>query len=99
VTYLGREVEAQVAASKTVLNKKRHLLGQVQLYRAGQVGSLAEVDKVLKGEGQGDGFGEGNGDVLVGLFDIGVLADSNGAVTNVTGARELDALLAGLDYD
>jgi hypothetical protein len=99
VTYLGSEVESQVTASKTVLNKQGHLLGQVQLYRAGQVGRFAEVDEVLEGEGQGDGFGERDGNVLVGLVDVGVLADGNGAVTNVTGAREFDTLLAGLDDD
>lgn len=99
VTYLGGEVEPQVTASKTVLNKQRHLLGQVQLYRAGQVGGLAEVDEVLEREGQGDGFGERDRDVLIGLVDVRVLADGDGAVTNVTGAGELDTLLAGLDDD
>jgi hypothetical protein len=99
VTYLGGEVEPQVTASKTILNKQRHLLGQVQLYRVGQVGGLAEVDEVLEGEGQGDGFGERDGDVLIGLVDVGVLANGDGAVTNVTGAGELDSLLASLDDD
>jgi hypothetical protein len=98
-TYLGGEVEAQVTAAKRILNQQRHLLGQVQFYRRGQVGGLAEVDKVLEGEGQGNGLREVNGNVLVGLVDIGVLADGNGAVTNVAGAGELDTLLAGLDDD
>lgn len=86
-----------MTATKAVLHQQWDLLGQVQCYRAGQVGSLAEVDEVLEGEGQGDGFGEGDGDVLVGLVDVGVLADSNGAVTNVAGAGELDTLLCSLD--
>lgn len=86
-----------MTATKTVLHQQWNLLGQVQCYRAGQVGGLAEVDEVLEGEGQGDGFGEGDGDVLVGLVDIGVLADSDGAVANVARAGELDTLLGSLD--
>jgi hypothetical protein len=96
-TYLGGEVEAQVTAAKRILNQQRHLLGQVQFYRRGQVGGLAEVDKVLKGEGQGDGFGEVDSNILIGLVDVGVLANGNGAVTDVTLAGELDTLLAGLN--
>lgn len=88
-----------MAAAKRILNQERHFLGQVQPYRAGQVGGLAEVDEVLEGEGQGNGLGEVNGNVLLGLLDIGVLADGNGAVTNVTRAGELDTFLAGLDDD
>lgn len=88
-----------MAAAKRILNKQRHLLGQVQPYGGGQVGGLAEVDEVLEGEGQGNGLGEVNANVLIRLFDIGVLADSNGAVTNVTRAGELNTLLAGLDDD
>lgn len=86
-----------MTATQTVLYQQRHLLGQVQRYRAGQVGGLAEVDEVLEGEGQSDGFGEGNGDVLVGLVDVGVLADGDGTVANVTRAGELDTFLASLD--
>ena len=86
-----------MATAKRILNKQRHLLGQVQPYGGGQVGGLAEVDEVLEGEGQGHGFGEINANVLLGLLDIGVLANGDGAVTNVTGAGELDTLLAGLD--
>lgn len=88
-----------MATAKRILNKQRHLLGQVQPYEGGQVGGLAEVDEVLEGEGQGDGFGEVNANVLLGLLDIGVLANGDRAVTNVTGAGELDTLLAGLDDD
>jgi hypothetical protein len=99
LTYLGGEVEAQVTTAKRILNQERNLLGQVQPYGAGQVGGLAEVDEVLEGEGQGDGLGEVNGNVLLGLLDVGVLADGNGAVTDVTRAGELDTFLAGLDDD
>lgn len=69
----------------------------MQRYGGGQVGGLAEVDKVFEGEGQGDGFGDVNHDVLIGLVDVGVLAKSDGAVTNITLARELDTLLGGLN--
>lgn len=88
-----------MTATKAVLHQQRNLLGQVQCYRVGQIGGLAEVDEVLEGEGQGDGFGEGDGDVLVGLVDVGVLADRDGAVTDVARAGELDALLGGLDHN
>lgn len=96
-TYLGRQVEPQMTATKAVLHQQWNLLGQVQCYRVGQVGGLAEVDEVLEGEGQGDGFGKGDGDVLVGLFDVGVLANRDGAVANVARAGEFDTFLGGLD--
>lgn len=95
--YLRRQVEAQVTATETVLNEQRNFLGKVECYGGGEVGRLAEVDKVLKGEGQGDGFGEVDSDILIGLVDVGVLANGDGAVTDVTLAGELDALLAGLN--
>lgn len=99
LTYLGGQVEPQVAAAQTVLNQEGHLLRQVQGYGGGQVGGLAEVDKVLKREGQGDRFRQRDGSVLLGLVDVGVLADGDRAVTNVTLARELDTLLRGLNND
>jgi hypothetical protein len=97
--YLRSKVEAQVTTAETILDEEWNLLGEVQHHRGGQVGGLAEIDEVLEGEGQGDGFGEGDGNVLVGLVDVGVLADSNGTVTDVTLAGELDTLLAGLNHD
>jgi hypothetical protein len=36
---------------------------------------------------------------LVRLVNVGVLADGDGSVTDVTGAGELDTLLVGLDDD
>lgn len=63
----------------------------------GKVGGLAEVDKVLKGESQGNGFRQLNSDILIRLVDVGVLADGDRAVSNVTGAGELNTLLAGLN--
>lgn len=84
-------------SGQAVLNEQGHLLGQVQLDGGGQVGGLAEVDKVLEGEGQSDGFGQGDFDILLGLLDIGVGANGNGSVTDVAGTGELDTLLAGLD--
>lgn len=85
------------SSGQAVLNQQGNLLGQVQLDRAGQVGGLAEVDKVLEGEGQSDRFGKSDLDILLRLLDVGVGANGNGAVTNVAGAGKLDALLAGLD--
>jgi len=56
-SYLGCQIETQVTATKAVLNEQRNLLREVKRYGGGEVGGLAEVDKVLKGEGQSDGFG------------------------------------------
>lgn len=86
-----------MTTTEAVLNQQWHLLRQVQHYRVGQIGGLAEVGEVLEGEGQSDGFREGDGDVLVGLLDVGVLADGDGTVANVTRAGELDTFLACLD--
>lgn len=88
-----------MTTSETVLDKQRNLLGQTQGHRARQICSLAEVDKVFEGESKSDGFGERNRDVLLGLFDIGVLTDGHGAAANVTLAGELDAFLGSLDDD
>lgn len=96
-TYLRSKVESQVTASQAILNEKRHLLRQTEGHRGRQICSLAEVDEVLEGESKSDGFGERNRDVLLGLFDVRVLADGHGAAANVTLAGELDAFLGGLN--
>lgn len=69
----------------------------MQANSGGKVGGLAEVDKVLKGEGQSNGLSKLDRDILLGLVDVGVCANGNGTVTNVTGAGELDTLLVGLN--
>lgn len=56
-SYLGCQIETQVTAAKAVLNEQRNLLREMKCYGGGEVGCLAEVDKVLKGEGQSDRFG------------------------------------------
>ena len=98
-THLRSKVESQVTASQTILDKQRNLLGQTQGHRARQIRSLAEVYEVFEGEGKSDGFGERDRDVLVGLFDVGVLTDGHGAAANVSLAGELDAFLGSLDDD
>jgi hypothetical protein len=71
VTYLGGQVESEVTASgQSIFNQQRNLIGQAELDRLGKTSSLAEVYKVLEGEGQGDGFGELDFDVKVWLLDI-----------------------------
>lgn len=73
-THLGREVEPQIAvARKAVLDEQRDLAGQAELDIVGQPAGLAEVDKVLQGEGEGDGFAKVNLDVLARLLNVGVL--------------------------
>lgn len=69
----------------------------MQANGGGKVGGLAEIDKILKGEGQSDGLGKLDRNILVGLVDVGVCANGNSTVTNVTGAGELDTLLASLN--
>lgn len=86
-----------MATSEIVLNKQRNLLRQAELDLGRQVRGLAEVDEVLEGEGKGDGLGERKRNVLVGLVHVGMLADGDGAVPDVTLARELDSFLRSLD--
>jgi hypothetical protein len=88
-----------VTAAQTVFHQQRHLLRQREGDFGGEVGGLAEVDEVLEGEGKGNGFGEVDGDVLLGLVDAGVLTDGDGSTANVALAGELDTLLRGLNDD
>jgi hypothetical protein len=71
VTCLRGQVESEVtASSQSIFNQKRNLIGQAELDRLGKTSSLAEVYKVLEGEGQGDGFREFDFDVKLRLLDI-----------------------------
>lgn len=88
-----------MTASETILDKQRNLLGQTQGHRVRQICSLAEVDEIFEGESKSDGFGECDRDVLLRLFDVGVLTDGHGTGANVTLAGELDAFLSSLDDD
>lgn len=97
-TYLGGEVEAEVTASReVVLNQQRNLVGEADLDLGGESGGLAEVDEVLEGEGQGDGLGELNVDVELGLVHVGVAAEGDGTITDITVGGELDTVLGGLN--
>jgi hypothetical protein len=99
-TDLWCKVEAQVAATReVVLNQERHLTGEADLDLSGQGSSLAEVDQILERKGQGHGLRQLNVDIQLGLVDVGVASQSDGAVTNVTVARELDAVLGSLNAD
>lgn len=86
-----------MAASKVVLNKQGHFLRQAEPDLGRKVGGFAEVDKVLEGEGKGNGFREGEGNVLVGLLDVGMLTNSHGAAADITLARELDSFFRSLN--
>jgi hypothetical protein len=73
VTCLGCQVESEVtAASKSVLDQERDLIGEAKLDRLREAGSFAEVDKVFQGEGQGNGFAEFDFDIELRLVDISV---------------------------
>lgn len=98
-TNLGGKEKAQVAASEAVLDTKGHFLRQAQVNLGGQSGSLAKIDQVLEGKGQSNRLAKLDGNILLGLIDVGVLADSNRTVANVALTRELDAFLCGLNDD
>jgi hypothetical protein len=98
MTYLGREVEPQVAVVRqTVLDEQGNFAGQAQLDGVGQTAGLAEVCEVLQGEGKGDGLGEVDLDGVLGLVYSAVLPELDRSRANVTLAGELDTLLCALD--
>jgi hypothetical protein len=100
VTYLGGEVEPQIAVVlDTVLNKQGDFARQAKLDRVGQPARLAEVRQVLQGERKGDGFGQVDFDILAGLVYAAVLPQLDGAGANVTLAGKFDTLLCALDRD
>lgn len=77
-TYLRSEVEPQVAVvGKTVLDKQRDLVAEAEFDVVAQTRSLAEVDQVLKGEGESDWLAQVDLDVLLVVLDVGVLAQSD----------------------
>jgi hypothetical protein len=80
-----------------LLNQQRNLVGQRNGNGVAQTASLAEVDKVLKREGKGDGLLKLNGGSKLGLLNVGVLAEGDSSLSDVSGAGELDSLLGGLN--
>lgn len=100
MTYLGREIEPQVAVvCKAVLDEERNLAGQAQLDGVGQTAGLAKVCEVLQGEGEGDRLSKVDLDGVLGLVDGAVLPELDGSGADVTLAGELDALLCAFDGD
>jgi hypothetical protein len=65
----------------------------------GQPAGLAEVDKVLEGEGEGNRLAEVDLYVLAGLVNVGMLPQLDRSRANVALAAELDALLCALNRD
>lgn len=96
-TDLRSKEETQVTTAQTIFNLQRHLLGKAELNLARQSSSFAKVDQVFERERQGDRLTELNANIIIGLLDVGVLADGHGTVTNVALAGELDAFLCSLD--
>jgi hypothetical protein len=64
-----------------------------------QDGSFAKIGEVLERKGEGDGLGELNVDIHIGLLHVGVAAKSDGTVTNVTIGGELDTVLVRFNAD
>ena len=99
-TYLRGQVEPEIAVvGKAVLDEQGDLVAEAELHLTAEAGGFAEVDEVLEREGQGDGLGKADLDVLLCVLDVGVLAKGDGAVTDVTSAGKLYALLCALDGD
>jgi len=97
-TYLWCQVESQITATgKTVLNKKRNLVGQAKLDSAGKTTGLAEVDEVFEGKGKRDWFTELNLNIVLWLIDVCVASESDSTVTDISVALELDTILGGLN--
>lgn len=82
-----------VCRREAVLDQERHLVGQAYLDLVGQVGGLAESDKVFEREAEGDRLGHLDRDALRGLVGVGVASQGDGSVTDVAGARKLDTVL------
>jgi hypothetical protein len=100
MTCLRGEVEAQVAgACNLVLNQEWHFVGEADLDLVRKTDRLAEVDEVLEGESERDGLCQLNGDVVIRLVEVGVGAQHDRAVTNVTTACKLNTVLGSLDDD
>ena len=71
MTCLRSQVESEeTAASQSVLNQERNLVGEAKLDRLGEASSFTEVDEVFQGEGQGNGFGKFDIDVKLWLLDV-----------------------------
>jgi len=97
-TDFGCEVEAQVAVvGQSILNEQRYLVRQAKSYPARQTARLAEVDKILEGEGQGDRLCQLDLDILVRLLDIAVAAECDRSGTDVSVTGKLDTLLCALN--
>jgi hypothetical protein len=100
VTCLRSQVESKVtAASESVLDQQRDLVGEAELDRLGEAGGFAEVDEIFQREGQGDRFGEFDFDIELWLFDIVVASQSNSTISNITIAGELHTVFGGFDRD
>lgn len=98
--YLRGQVEPEITVvGQAVFDEQRDLVAEAELHLTAEAGGFAEVDEVLEREGQGDGLSKADLDVLFGVLDVSVLAQSDRAVTNVTSAGKLHALLCALDGD
>ena len=60
---------------------------------------VAALQKVLERECEGDSLAQFNLDLLLGLLEVGVAAESHRAVTNITVASKLDTVLGSLDHN
>jgi hypothetical protein len=100
VTYLGGQVEPEIAVvGQTVLDEQRHLVAEAKLDLTTEARSFAEVDKVLERESKGHGLSQADFNVLLLVLDVGVLAEGNGSVADVTSAGELYTFLCAFNGD
>lgn len=84
-------------ALQAILDEQGHLITQAKLHGRGQTRGFAEVDEVFEGECEGNGFGESDVDVEIGLVNVGVGAEGYCAGADVAVAGELDAFFCAFD--
>jgi hypothetical protein len=100
VANLGSKVESEVALTgDLVLHQERDLIGEADVDLVGQGSSLAEVDKVLERECEGDRLAQFNLDILLRLFEVGAAAEGHRAVADITVASKFDTVLGSLDHN
>ena len=98
MAYLGCKIETQVAVLRQlVLDKKRYLVREGQFDTFAQSARLAEVDQILKREGQRNRLGKMYLHVLFRVLDVGRGSKLHGSRADVALAAKFDAVFCALN--